>query len=141
MTNLAVTCMDTSWLNDHPWKILLTCDDRTRLLACVRRLLVPRLSDAVMNYLTNDVVWRIEADNGSDLAEKALSLYQQAFAELGDSDTVEAFARAIEMCRQRATGPGITRGISEQDSADPARVLDAGETSRSIFADIEEGDL
>lgn len=120
-------------------EVLLTREDRLGLLIGVRRLLVPRLNEAVEDYLTNNVVWE-KADNGSNLVENALSLYQHAFAESGDSDTAEAFAEAIEMCTQRAIFPGSPLGISEQASPDPARVLDAGKTSRSIFADIEEGD-
>ena len=140
MANLAVTWLDAAWLDDEPWKSLLTNDDRTRLFDDVRRLLVPRLKEAVNDYWTNSVVWRIQDNNDGNPPEHVLSLYQQAFKELGDNDTAEAFTRAIEDNRRRVDSPRGNPGTNQQGPTDSVCVPNVRETARSIFADIEEGD-
>jgi hypothetical protein len=141
MAYLAVTCLDIAWLDDEPWEVLLTNDDRLRLFAEVRNILVPRLRDAVNDDRTRDVIWKGER-GGYDRnpMEHALYLYRQAFAELNETDAAEAFANAIELNRQRNGSPSSSISSDDLYSPDSAPLPSVEESPRSIFADIEEGE-
>ena len=142
MSQLAVYSLDVSWLGDGPWRTLLTEGDRIRLLSDVRGMLVPRLNEAVNEDWTSGVYWRSEdgyVDGGEDPVEYALVSYRQAFEQLNDGDTAQAFMDAIELnSRLRGTvGSGVHDG-NRLESPDIAFSSDADENSRSVFADVDE---
>jgi hypothetical protein len=142
MADLAVTCLDTSWLDDEPWKILLTNDDRVRIFSEVRRLLVPRLREAVNDDWTSSIFWRPAGiDDERKLLERALYLYQQAFAELNDKDTAEAFASAIKLNTKCTKGPNGYSTHNKFHSPDllPDQILT--ERPRNIFSDVTDGGI
>lgn len=74
-------------------------------------------------------------------AKNALYVYRQAFEQLNDSDTADEFANAMEFYMRRIDIPPINSpGAYAPRSQDSASVPSAAESSRSIFADVDEGD-
>jgi hypothetical protein len=142
MTHLAVHSLDASWLENGPWDVLLTDDDRVRLLDDVRSMLVPRLSEAIHDDWTSGVYWRSEAgkiETGEDPVEHALLSYLQVFEQTNDRDTSQAFGDALELNRRcREPISSSSRDDNAPWISGYRAPVNVDKPSRSIFADVDE---
>jgi hypothetical protein len=128
VAELAVVTPDSGWLRDDAWTILLTANERARLLETVRTELVDQLE-----YLLPE-----ERESGYDPVERSLQGYKEAFESDGDHETARVFAEALRMYSE----------LPEKDYNYPDDDVDRGplnstglapppDAGRSIFDDID----
>ncbi|MFD8547106.1 hypothetical protein [Streptomyces sp. NPDC059649] len=137
MAKLAVGSIDTAWLGDDAWRILLTQDDRSRLFSQVRSSLAPRLTEAVRDEWATRNRFR---ENAGDPMGHALLSYLASFRELGETDMVDAFNAASEL--HFGYAPQNVFNVCEgQESLfeDSALQRSSASSFRSAFSDLDEG--
>lgn len=146
MAYLAITALDTAWLEDEPWKVLLTEEDRLELYAYVREVLVPMLDRVVEEGWGEDAFWRGgEYWRGTEDARRAgriwdaLNTYRDAFARLGEGHTADLFAEAARLSQDRFgdTEPRHS-STTGRDGAPLAVDPWIPEAPRSTFSDLDE---
>ncbi len=147
MAHLAITALDTAWLEDEAWKVLLTEEDRSKFYAHVREMLVPMLDRAVEERWGEDAFWRGGEDHwrGTEDPRRAgriwdaLNAYRDAFAQLGEDGTADLFGEAARLSQDRfaetePTGsPWSRRGNPPQETAPRTPG-----SARSTFSDLDE---
>ncbi|MGW5210599.1 nSTAND3 domain-containing NTPase [Streptomyces sp. NPDC004051] len=134
MGDLAVNCLDTSWITEQVWDQILTDSDRADIFRRVRTSLLPRLEEAIRENWTSE--W-LRSGRVRNPLELSLRTYRFAFEVIGDSVTARFFRDALESF----LGDQQVEVSDGQGVLFAAPVVDASnkEHSRSLFSDLGEG--
>ncbi|WP_165963947.1 restriction endonuclease [Actinomadura sp. KC216] len=133
MADLAVTVIDPAWVRSECWEwhVLLEDRDRLRLFELVRNSLLPHLEEALEEGWADDVYWRGEEGLTGDFGvDDALHAYSSAFRNIGEFETADRFAKAIDLDRIKAHG-------AQKFRSEVLRSSDNGTQSSSVFDDID----
>lgn len=134
MGDLAISCLDSSWITDQVWRQILTDSDRDVILGRVRTSLVPRLEEAIHEDWTSK--W-LRSGRVRNPLERSLRAYRFAFDEIGDGVTARIFRDALETFLgdpqvQVSEGQGVLFAVPAVDAPNK-------ENRRSLFSDLGEG--
>jgi hypothetical protein len=136
---LALEVPDADWLDLEEFKVLMTRNERRRLLRAVRMVMVPNLNKILQDWRSNEQGDAVEYYQS---LEDALTRYAKALSFDRDSFVaLQSAIKKVELRRQEIDTDDDDDGVTSDGSVAAStrtNTNDVSRSERSLFDDVDE---